>query len=222
MRMLSLNFMTSSINHLLSRLTFIGIVVTCSLVSTNLKAQEFPSRVWHEGRMVTTEKDTLRGKVMYNMETNTIQLQVSKKMLKSFSSKNIFFFEIYDKGVENYRRFYSIPYKVSQNYKTPIFFEVLYEGALTLLVREKIVLKRDPYASSYGGSGSATMEKLVYTYYFVDKKGNMKEYNSGKRNDLLMLFDKNSDMVKKFIKTNSLRTDRMRDLVRITAFYNSL
>lgn len=198
----------------------IGLVLFLSCTITN--AQDFPSRVWHEGRVITTKQDTIRGNVMYNLETNTIQVQISKSMLKSFSSKKVFFFEIYDKGVNNFRQFYSIPYQVSQNYKTPIFFEVLYEGALTLLVRERVVLERDPYAPTYNGAANTTRERLAYTYYFVNKKGEMKEYSSGKKNDLYMILVKNTDAVKKFVKTNRLKVDRMRDLVRITAFYNSI
>jgi len=198
------------------------IFIIFFLFTFSAYSQNFPSRVWHEGRAITTEKDTIRGDLMYNLESNTIQLQLRDNLLKSFSSKNIFFFEIYDKGVNNYRQFYSIPFTVSQDYKAPIFFEVLYEGALTLLVRERIVLERDPYAPAYNGTRGAARERLAYTYYFIDKKGNMKEYKSGKKNDLFLIFDRESDKIKKFVKTNKLRTDRMRDLVRIVAFYNSL
>ncbi len=194
------------------------LLLTCLIVN----AQDFSTRLWHEGRMVTFEKDTLRGQLKYNVEANTLQIQVSRNIVKSFSSNKVLFFEFYDKSVNNYRQFYSLPYRVSQDFKTPIFFEVLYEGALTLLVREKIVIRTNPNVRLQTRGLYSPIEQLVYTYYFVDKKGNMKEYRSGKKVDFYPIFIKNNDMVRKFVKKNHLRVDRLRDIVRVVAFYNSI
>ena len=200
-----------------------NILLGIGLCTTSLCfAQEFSSRIWHEGKIVTNDRDTLKGEVLYNIEANTLQLRVTKNQQFSFSSQKILFFEIYDRTVNNFRRFYAIPYKVSQDFKTPIFFEVLYEGSLTLLARERIEVRNDVTGSSYRGSRRLGLEVLEHTYFFVDKKGNIRKYVSGKKNDLFLILIKNQDKVRTFIKENRLRTDRMRDLVRITAFYNSI
>lgn len=196
-------------------------ILICIGLGNLVSAQDFSSRIWHEGRVVTSDRDTLKGKVMYNMESNSLLLMISKKRQISFSSKKVLFFEIYDGTVKNFRQFYAIPYKVSQDFKTPIFFEVLYEGALTLLARERIIIENDVSSVSYRGMRSGH-EALEYTYYFVDKKGNMQKYDSGKKNDLYPIFIKNREKVIQFIKSNKLHIDRLRDLVRITAFYNSI
>lgn len=220
-RLVKFNFFSLVFQPLIIELNIKSLVILLLFITFSVNGQVFSSRVWHAGRIVLNEKDPVTGDIMYNMETNTVQLQVTDKILKSYSSKNVFFFEIYDKSVSNYRQFYSIPYNVSQNYKIPIFFELLYEGALTLLVRERIVFERSSNFS-YTGNMGQVLEKLAYTYYFVDKKGKIKKYSSGKKADLFLMFDKNSDQIREFVKTNRLRPDRMKDLVRITAFYNSL
>lgn len=185
-------------------------------------AQDFPSRLWHEGWVVTAKQDTLYGKVKYNLETDIVQLLVTDAVVKTYNSKKVIYFEIFDSTIGNYRQFYSIPYKIRTDYKAATFFEVLYEGALTLLVREKIILDADPYSQSYYYSGpTPTRERLSYTYYFVDIKGKMVEY-TGRKNELYTILDKHTDALKDYVRSNNLKLDKMRDLVRITAFYNSL
>ena len=192
------------------------------LIFSSIQAQDFPSRVLHEGYLVTNDMDTVRGLVKYDMETNVVQVYINRDQVKTFSSKKILYFEIFDKSVKNYRQFYSLPHQVNINYRAQALFEVLYEGPLTLLGQEKIVVVTDPYSQAYYNGPSATREKLEYTYFFVNQKGKMKEYNTGKSKDLLEILVKHQYKVKDFIKENKLKTDRMRDIVRITAFYNSL
>jgi len=184
-------------------------------------AQEFSTRMFHKGWLVTEDQDTVRGEVKYDLETNAVQIVKPGGKVSSFSSKKILYFEIYDNLLKTYRQFYSIPYQVESNYKIPILFEVLYEGKTSLLVREKIIMTTDPYSQAYFNGPSATSEKLSFTYYFVDTQGNMQMYN-GKKNHLFEILDENSNQVKKYVKDNKLKTDEMRDIVRITAFYNSL
>lgn len=198
------------------------LVLFFSIQIGHAYGQEFPSRIWHEGYLVTAKEDTIRGLVKYDMDTDIVQVIVNEDQVKTYSSKKILYFEIYDKTVKNYRQFYSLPYQVKLNYKTQSLFEVLYEGPLTLLVKEKIVLVSDPYNQSYYNGPIVSREKLAYTYFFINQKGKMMEYTTGKKNDLLDIMDKNTNKIRNYIKENRLKTDKMRDIVRITAFYNSL
>ena len=85
--------------------------------------QQFSSEVFHEGYLVTNEKDSAKGKLRYDLETNSVTLINSGKTF-SFSSQKIFYFEIFDEILNNYRQFYSIPHKVNFDYKIPVFFEI--------------------------------------------------------------------------------------------------
>jgi hypothetical protein len=206
----------------MKRLTSHILLLIAVVFFSQAKAQEFPSRILHEGYLVTVDEDTIRGLVKYDMESDIVQVVIAQDQVKTFTSKKILYFEIYDKTLKNYRQFYSLPYQVRLDYKTQSLFEVLYEGPLTLLVKEKIVMVSDPYNQSYFSGPNISREKLAYTYFFIDQKGEMTEYTSGKKADLMVILKKNPDKIRDYIKKNHLKTDSMRDIVRITAFYNSL
>lgn len=196
------------------------IIFSFCLISSLSGVAQFSNEVWHDGFLVTTEEDTLKGLIKYDMEANIVQLIVNKSKVRTFSSHKIFYFEIFDKVVKNYRQFYSIPYEVNYNYTIPIIFEVLYEAPLSLLSREAVVQENVPNSSVYW-SGTITQDKMMNTFYFLDKKGNIQLY-TGKRSELLTIMARKGNDVKNFIKKNNLKTDEVRDLIRITAFYNSI
>lgn len=195
------------------------LITIILLTSFGLHAQKFSSEEWHRGFVVTSNQDTVRGIVNYSMETNVV-LVSRNKVVQTFSSQKLFYVEIYDKLVENYRQFYSIPYNVKYDYEVPILFEVLYEGPLSLLAREAIVTQSVNNSSSIYG-GSYLQSVIEHTYYFLDKKGNIKMY-AGRKADLYVIMANKQSHVKSFIKKNKLDVSDLRDLIRITAFYNSL
>ena len=209
--------MTNSINK---------IIFVLLLLSISMKgwSQDFPSEYWHSGKLVLMDEDTLYGKIKYDLDNDLIQVE-QNQVIKTYSAKKIFYFEIFDETVDNYRHFYSLPYKVQPNYEVPLLFEVLFEGDLSLLCREEIVTENvqsynyNPYyySPNYGN----TRTKLKYNYYFLNKNGDITLY-SLKKGDLLVFFKGKEQAVNKYMKKNNLRHDRMRDLVRITAYYNAL
>lgn len=183
-------------------------------------AQEFPFQVWHDGKIVLMSNDTLSGQVKYNIEGNVVQYE-KRQQIRAFSSQQVLYFEIFDNVFESFRYFYSLPYFVQPNYKTPILFEVLYEGPLTLLAREYTVEETVQHYSYYYRNHYSTRTRLAFDYFFLDQTGNIRKYTL-KKNDLFDVMKKKGDEMKKFIKKNNLRYDRREDLVRAVAYYNSL
>lgn len=194
-------------------------IICLCMFSFRVMGQEFSNEVWHEGYLVTSDEDTLSGLIKYDMESNILQV-IQNQVVKTFSSHKIFYVELYDKILSSYRQFYSIPYNVNYNYKIPILFEVLYEGPLSLLAREAIVQESTNTSSAYWG-GPYVREVVAYTFYFLDKEGNIDLF-TGKRSDLLEIMSRHSKEVREYMKKNKLKTDEVRDLIRVTAFYNSL
>ncbi|WP_109829907.1 hypothetical protein [Reichenbachiella versicolor] len=182
-------------------------------------------RIWHpNGMLVTLDKDTLRGTLKYDIPTNSIHIfspQDPNNRILTFSSKKVMYFEFYDNNRDHFRQFYSIPYHIRLNYKAPILFEILFEGKMSLLAREKIVIESEPYDgfSSFGGSG--TRERLVYSYYFVDEVGKI-QFFEGRKNDLYSILKGNQETVRFYVKKNKLKLENLNDLIRVVAFYNSL
>jgi hypothetical protein len=197
-----------------------SVLVLISLISYSIVyGQEFSSDLFHEGFLVTNKKDTLRGALKYDMQQNIVHM-IDQGKIKTYSSQKIFYFEIFDVTVDNYRQFYAMPYKVGMSYKIPILFELQYEGPLSLLTREAIIQESVPNTGSYWGGGF-TQLRLVYSFYFVNKKGDITMF-TGRKKELMELMKDKSKYLKEYIKEYKLQVDEIQDLIRITAFYNSI
>ncbi len=194
--------------------------ITLVFSTLTIKAQVFPSQIWHEGKIVLLDGETIKGNVKYDLENDIIQID-NHNRVQTFSSRKILNFEIFDEGFNSYRLFYALPYKVKPNYETPILFEILHEGSLSLLCREFIVQETMPQYGYYPRFGGMMRMRLSYEYYFLKENGTIDRYLPKKR-DLLHVMRNKSSEVRSFIKKNRLRYDRRDDLAKITAYYNSL
>jgi len=195
------------------------MIVSSFFAITTVKAQQnIDNQVWHKGFLITTKRDTVKGKVRYDHKDNSIQV-LGKKNIQSFSSHNILMSQIYDENAGINRRFYSMPFEINRGFKTKVLFELLYEGPLSLLSREEIIQEPVNNTSFYGTP--VYRDRVRYSYFFLDDKGKIMSFN-GKRSELLQLMGKKSNKIKTFIKENRLKSDQVRDLIRITAFYNSI
>lgn len=183
----------------------------------NVKAQQFAFEYWHEGKIVQDTGDTLKGTVMYNMQTDLLLVQANNKN-QSFSARNVLFFEIFDATIKHYRQFYSLPFSTSGGYKTPVFFELLAEGKITLLCREAVEYRT--YSSSFYYYGSNTRQVLVYKYFLLQENGIIAEFIS-KKKDWLEVMEKRSDDVEQYAKVNRLSFDDKYELIKIINHYNS-
>jgi hypothetical protein len=198
-------------------LTLLALVLTFSYV----KAQTFPSDIWHDGRIVLVSEDTLKGPLKYDFENDIVQIN-NGGILQAFGARKVLFFEIFDQSLGEYRQFYSLPYKIKPNYMVPIFFEVLQEGPLTLLARESVIQETVPQYDYYARNSYHTARyRLIYDYYFLNKKGDIRKFDMKRRN-LLNMMKPYSSEVKSYIKENRLKYDKREDLSSITGYYNEI
>ncbi|MCF6360959.1 MAG: hypothetical protein L3J29_09390 [Cyclobacteriaceae bacterium] len=202
---------------MIKRLVFLAII----LVAISADAQEFSSDLWHQGMVVLVNEDTITGKIKYNLAQDLIQVEAHKKAY-AFSGKRVFYFQIFDETVDAYREFYVLPYALVNQYESPVFFEVLVEGKLTLLCREAIVTKTvSDNLSPYGPPMSYSRNVVVYTYYFLNSKGKITKY-SLKKKDLLRVLSNRADKIEEYMRVNNLKADKLYYLSRIIAFYNAI
>jgi len=160
----------------------------------------------------------LRGLVKYDLQQDLIQYNLPDKRTEAFSARKIMFFEIFDNSVRKYRQFFALPFTTPTGYRAPVFFELLAEGKLTLLSRESIEFRT--YNSPYY-IGSYSRQVLVNTFFFLDEKGMITQFD-GNKNDLLDLFGRKSKEVEKYMKANRLKYEDKYDFAAIVAFYNSI
>jgi hypothetical protein len=202
----------------LLRNTFFCLILIATFFSFPARAQQWPFELWHEGKIVLLEGDTLKGLVKYDLQQDLLQYNYRDQKVEAYSARKVLFFEIFDNTVHRYRQFFALPYTTPSGYRAPVFFELLEEGKMTLLVRE--ALENRTYSSPYY-VGSYTRVVLVYKYFFMEEDGDIVEFN-GNKNDLLDLMGKRAEEVEKYIKTNRLKYDEKYDLAKIIAYYNSL
>lgn len=192
-----------------------------SFYSFSNYGQQFPSQIWHDGKIVLIEGDTLVGQIKYSQETDIVEYTRDNiKTGIALSAKKVLYFEIFDRMVNRYREFYALPYAINSDYETPLMFEVIFSGQpVTVLSREKIEYRvvNNPYTIA----GSYSRMELVYTYFFINKEGRIRRY-SGNRKDLVWLLRDKSSEIKKYMKTNRIKPERRADIIRVVAYYNTL
>ncbi|SEI74750.1 hypothetical protein SAMN05192553_10190 [Cyclobacterium xiamenense] len=200
------------------------------LISSSAFAQEFPSQVWHDGKVFLSSGGIHEGKVKYDLEANIVQVQ--SNVIETFSSASISHFEIFDEIYGGIRVFYSLPYALNSDYKTPIFFELLTEGEdITLLCREFITVDnrnfntmgmRGMYMNPMWGMPMGMgFNRLDFEYFFFrDQK--IYRYSQKKRELFNDFMDDRSAEVKLYMRKNRLSHDKRGDLLRITAYYNQI
>ncbi|MFN4945777.1 MAG: hypothetical protein ACK5FG_03645 [Chryseotalea sp.] len=194
------------------------LLLFLTLLNNNLIAQRWPFELWHEGKIVLETGDTLKGNVKYDLAQDLLQYSSTNKIAEAYTARKVVFFEIFDQTVRKYRQFFSLPYSANNTYKTPVFFELLAEGKLTLLCREAIEFRtyNNPYFV-----GSYSRQVLVNYFFFLDEKGNINAF-SGRRSDLLNLMQKRRDEVEKYMKKNRLTIDEKYEMAQIVSYFNTL
>jgi hypothetical protein len=179
---------------------------------------QWPSELWHSGKIVLNEGDTLHGLVKYDLQQDILQFSVRDQTADAYSARKVLFFEIFDETVNKYRQFFALPYENSSGYRAPIFFELLSEGKLTLLAREFLEYKMYSYPNY---SGSISRLVLTYRFFFLHEDGSIEEF-TGDKKDLIDLMGKKGKQVEKYIRTNRLKFPEKLDFARIVDYYNSL
>lgn len=188
-----------------------------------VSSQDLPNDMWHPGMIVLDSEDTLRGRIQYDFESNLLQYTVDDR-IRTFSSQNVLYFSFHCQFFKRYRYVYSLPYQLKGRMNTPIFFEILAEGKITLMTREYVVLERsnrfgNPMYNSSRGFGGR--EILTYDYFLLTENGDISKY-SEKRKDIYPYFGRLEAPMKDYIKDKKLRIDRQADLIRIINHYNQI
>jgi hypothetical protein len=205
-------------NYFFKSTTFLSLLLFFVSTAT-LDAQQW-SRFWKPGSLILLTGDTLVGDIRYDIVNDAVQIKLDDERIHSFSGKKLLTFSIEEHPKRATRRFYSLPYQLRGNYKAQRLFEVLYEGKLTLLCRPYMEHLVDIAYEAEDESGKKSHDP-VYEYYFLDAEGEVHLYRP-RLGRLLSIMSNKHREVRMYMKDHHLRYDQMRDLVRITAYYNAL
>jgi hypothetical protein len=198
----------------MSRIFFIGILFVCNAV----QAQQFAFEYWHDGKLILDTGDTLKGTIKYDLQNDLLQYKNDKRF-ESYTARKVLFYEIFDASVKRYRIFYSLPYSLTGQYKSPVFFELLEEGKLTVLCRE--VLEYRTQSSPFYYYGTYTRLVLVNKYFLLKENGKIEEFR-GRKSDWYELMQGKEDKVQNYVRANRLDLDEKYELAKVINYYNSL
>ncbi|QHT67064.1 hypothetical protein GXP67_10595 [Rhodocytophaga rosea] len=176
--------------------------------------------IWYKGTLVLAEGDTLDGDIHYELQSDLVQINTDNT-IKTYSARQIWSFQVYDPDMMTDRRFFALPYAVESSYKVPMLFELLTEGNVSLLAREKLVTENIPQYSYWSSSRYYTRTRLSNDFFFGFENGRIRRYDGSKRDFFYLIKEKSGD-VKKFVSENRLRYSDKYDLIQIINYYNSI
>ena len=195
------------------------VFIVLGFCFTEINAQQrYSFEFWHDGKVVLESGDTINSKIKYNLQTDIIQTSVNKKV-QAYSARKVLSFEIFDIVEKQYRQFYSMPFTTSAEYKSPIFFELLVEGKMTLLCRENLEYRT--ITNSFNAFGNTQRLVMVYHYYLLKEDGEVVDVKDTKSIWLELMGNK-QEQVHKYAKENKLDFDKKYELAKIVTYYNSL
>lgn len=177
--------------------------------------------LWYQGTLVLEDGETLTGELQYNLQNNVVQINLNSSV-KAYSARQLFSFQVHDPDLMQERIFYALPYNVEANYKAPILFELLAEGDVSLLAREKLVTENIPQYDYWTGNNYYYIRNRIgHDFYFGYADGKIVRYDGSKRDFFHWIKDR-SEQMKGFVSQNRLRYDSKQDLIEMIDYYNSL
>ncbi len=180
-------------------------------------AQTFPSYLWHEGKIVKEKGDTSVGFVKYQL-TDSIYFKKGR-VIQGFSSRDIFSYQILDQSCKCVRQFYSLPYANVGQYKTPVFFEMIADGEVTLLAKERI--ENQAYPTGHIAYPPRPKWVLVNKYFILKDDGSIETLFISKKK-LSALMGTRAKEVFRYAKKKKLNIDKKYQLKLIVDYYNSI
>ncbi|KYG82350.1 hypothetical protein [Roseivirga echinicomitans] len=205
---------------------YVYVLVLLSFMAFGVNAQTFPSELWHEGQVNLTDGSVKSGNIKYDLDRQTVQLKIGQRN-ETYDASQVTSFSFLQESINARRMFYSLPYAIQNNYRRPVFFEVVVTGKMTLLAREYVVVRSNNTPSSlnsryryldYSGfNGSRSY--LSYKMFFAKEDGTIRE-SSGKKNDVLYQFGEARSELKKYVKKEKLKLDRLEDVAKLVEYYN--
>lgn len=182
-----------------------------------LSAQTFPSYLWHAGKMIKENGDTVAGFVKYHLK-DSVYFKDGDRIQK-FSSREILAYQINDQSCKCLRQFYSLPYANVGQYKAPVFFEVISAGKVTLLDKEAI--ENQAYPTGHIAYSPRPKWVLVDKYFLLKDDGSIVSFFINKKK-FCALMGPHAKEVFTFARKNKLDFNKKYQLKLIIDYYNSI
>lgn len=191
--------------------TKLWLVVILSCTMIELYAFKSNPNAWLNGVIHLTDGRVLSGKLQCQMQKNVVLYQ-SEDGIQTYPAILIKYFEVRDKKFGRGQIYYSSANKVDGYSQKAKFYELITQGKLTLLSREKLVKKYRP-------KGRVWFE--VSQFYFQINLGLIQTLRPTK-NNILKIMSEHAIDVNNYIKLYDLKINDKADLKLIFEHYNTL
>lgn len=169
---------------------------------------------WKEGVLVAPNDSTYRFKGRYNVLADEFQVQVNGRV-RALYPKVV-------KGVElDEKIFLPVDY-VAKNKRGYAFFEVLYFGKISLLLRRKAEARATDINPVLGTSLSDKSKVVFVKSYYYQQPGLPARLFKTKRKQVLALFSDRRREMENFLKEERLNPHRQEDLIRLFRHYDDM
>lgn len=203
------------------------------LAISSISAQEFPQNEFHQGEIVLNDGSTQSGMIKYDLDADVIFFQTSQNSaFLTYNVNQFSTFRILPFRAEKPRTFFTLPFRNPSGYKRPKIFEAIYDDKVSLVGREYIVVKSRPISSGFyrrsmydpffdPNERLFTIRYLAYNLYIVDEDGEVILLGK-RRKDVLGAFKSHKSELKKYMKKEKLRMDKLEDITQLVKYYNEL
>lgn len=181
---------------------------------------------WPTGKVVMVNGDTLYGALTYYRTPDIVNVHHQDGSMTSVSPVNVEYFVAQEMPSGRSHTFKTLHWDLGKpysNFKKPTFFEILNQGALTLV-------KREAYSHNLGNMTPTFLEpnnkqwaseQIRDVYYILLPDGDIVGLKNP-RKDLQALFGKKYKDVRSYIKLNRLDYEKPHELVAIVNYFNTL
>mgnify|MGYP005814704359 CR=1 FL=1 len=185
------------------------------------------------GSVTLNNGSVLNGKIKYDLDADVILLiENGSSKVSTLSANQFQSFFIDSASGKGVRKFYAVPVVNQTGYRRPMIFELIQEGEKSLIAREYIARRTrttsrssfrmsiyDPFYDPFNTTYS--FRYLAYNLWLIDENAELSEIGNS-RNEVLRAFGDHLTELKKYIKKEKLRMDKLEDLTKLVIYYNEL
>ena len=189
-------------------------------------AQSSPTEgKWLRGRVVDSKDSLYIGSIKYSFKRKNVIIDLGGK-LKTFSARNVRYFEFFDASERQFRQFIPLPYNKNseRTYKSLSFFELIAQGNKITLLKTEYSESSSQVVPSNGQAGTGQLIFLtrVVPVYYLMNNSTKEIIKLHTRKNKKFLKQMNEPRLAEFIEQNKLDVYQKIDLLRIIKYYDSL
>lgn len=181
------------------------------LITLPLAQAQRPAAGWSAGQVALAGDTWQTGLVRYNADLSLLEL-AADGVVQTLSPRKVTAFSFYDGAEGRYRHFVSRPFRERKGRVLPTYFELVVDGRVQLLARER--MQRSALLRRFIGRGTNE-------YFLAYPEGDIIPYH-GRLDQLYYLLDDHRPEVEFFVNRVHWYQHDEKPIAELVRFYNSL